>query len=535
MGKLNRRPGSPGTCENPLNPFENIFLGGGLDQNVERALRERFQRENPEEALAQQLLAYQRNPMLFLQNELGLYSEIWPNDMPPPEWKGYKLPIWSKQREVLKALVKHKKVAVKAGHGVGKTFSAALAVLYITYVYKALGVTTAPGFRQVRRLLWGEIHKLYNRAPKKLGGKLTQTALELGDKWFVEGFSVENPETQFTGFHEATVFGVVDEAGGVVEEVFAMLDTILTSADSYVLLIGNPIDNASPFFDYFKPDSGFHNITISAWDSPNVKHGRVIYPQLVAPDWPERMRQKWGEDDPWYYSRVLGEFPPENAKVLFPQRYLELAFQRELEEDHAKCLACDVSLGGGDRTVVGLRWKSGKFRILETCSKNTLPELEGMLKDYYRTYEKFQQDDTFHRLFINVDELGCGGGLADSLADSGIPANAVVSSENPDPLDYDGLDEDDVTDMERFLNLRAYAYWRLSLAFADGTADIDDDELYRELSKVERGYTKDKIKTLEKEEIKKRLKGRSPDKADTMMIAWAKDTADMQGDLVRFI
>ena len=102
------------------------------------------------------------------------------------------LPLWSKQREVLRALVQHKKVAVKSGHGVGKSFIAAGTALYLHYGWHALGVTTAPTFRQVRECS-GVKFITFITMPRKLGGELNQTSLESGDKWFIEGFSTGDP------------------------------------------------------------------------------------------------------------------------------------------------------------------------------------------------------------------------------------------------------------------------------------------------------------------------------------------------------
>ena len=71
-----------------------------------------------------------------------------------------------------------------------------------------------------------------------------------------------------------------------MQEVYDSIEGILTSENSFVLLIGNPLDSASAFADAFQPDFGYYPITISCYDSPNVKHGYNIYPKLCAADWP---------------------------------------------------------------------------------------------------------------------------------------------------------------------------------------------------------------------------------------------------------
>ena len=71
--------------------------------------------------------------------------------------------LWHKQEEVLKALTSSRRVAVKAGNGLGKGFCAAVAVLWFVHTHpeEAIVLTTAPTFRQVRHILWRQIHRLY--------------------------------------------------------------------------------------------------------------------------------------------------------------------------------------------------------------------------------------------------------------------------------------------------------------------------------------------------------------------------------------
>jgi len=240
------------------------------------------------------------------------------------------------------------------------------------------------------------------------------------------------------------------------------------------------------------------------------------------------MLEKWGEDDPWYRSRVLGEFPEINHNVLIPAYYLEMAVGKTLPADYPFNIGCDVARRGNDRTVIGVRYRSGKFRILEVVTKYRGTEVAKSLLRWYQKFEKFAHEND-HTLFVNVDGVGEGNVVADILIDEyDIPTNAIIPQGAPD---------DDEEDYQQFLNKRAQAYWNLKTAFQEGEVDIDDDELVLELSKVERGLEtgRDKIRIIDKELIKKKLRGRSPDKADTMMLCWARDYVDFDGDLVHFL
>ena len=126
---------------------------------------------------------YKDDWLLWIEDWLHINTTPWPDDKKPDDWKpsdGY--PLWSQEVEIIKAVQKHKKVAVKSSHGIGKTFIAAVISLCIFYIERATGLTTSKTFRQVRRQLWAEVHKIYNRAEainksqgKSLGGQLNQT------------------------------------------------------------------------------------------------------------------------------------------------------------------------------------------------------------------------------------------------------------------------------------------------------------------------------------------------------------------------
>jgi len=91
-----------------------------------------------------------------------------------------KVKLWSKQEEVLSALVDHRRVAVKSGNGLGKGFCASVAILWFLYYHDpAIVLSTAPTFRQVRHVLWRQIRRLHRRASDVLGGKMLDTRWEL--------------------------------------------------------------------------------------------------------------------------------------------------------------------------------------------------------------------------------------------------------------------------------------------------------------------------------------------------------------------
>ena len=208
--------------------------------------------------------------------------------------------LWSKQEEVLTALTEHRRVAVKSGNGLGKGFCAAAAVLWFLYAHEggAIVLSTAPTFRQVRHILWRQIHRLYRPVAKELGGKMLDTRWEIADDRYAMGLSADSGD-QFQGFHSPNMFIVVDEAEGVSDEIYEAIESVMTSAGPLLLLIGNPTTVSGAFRRAFHEEREiYHRITISALESPNVESGRTEFPGLTTSRWVEERRRIWGEEKP---------------------------------------------------------------------------------------------------------------------------------------------------------------------------------------------------------------------------------------------
>ena len=107
-------------------------------QDVKIRLRERlFPPSNP----------YVDDPARWIEEELG--EEI-----------------WSAQREICEAVVKHKRVAVRGCHGPGNTRVVSRLALHWIDVHPpgtAKVITTAPSFWQVRGLVWSEMLRGHKR------------------------------------------------------------------------------------------------------------------------------------------------------------------------------------------------------------------------------------------------------------------------------------------------------------------------------------------------------------------------------------
>ena len=416
---------------------------------------------------------------------------------------------WRKQREVLEAVRRERRVAVKSGNGLGKDFTAAVAVLwYLQQHDPAIVLSTAPTFRQVRHVLWRQIHALYRRAADTLGGRMLDTRWELAEDRYALGLSAHDAN-QFQGFHSPNIFVVVDEAEGVAESIYEAVEAVMTSANPRLLLIGNPTTTSGGFHRAFHREQGiYRTITISALDSPNVEQGSIVIPGLTTAAWVEERRALWGERSPLFRARALGEFPergddnliavPDIAAATYPAGELP---RDPLGAQGPLVIGVDVARFGPDRSVTLVR-RGNVVEDIRTYYDIDTADLTGRVAN---AYHELRPDR------INVDEVGMGVSVVDHLRAQGIPARGINGASDP-------IRE------RACANLRAEGFWTLSRRFATHSIRIPHDaELMAELSALRyRFNSRGKALMESKEDIRSRGLP-SPDKADALMLAFLDD------------
>ena len=94
------------------------------------------------------LVRGRRDPAWFIQTVLGS-------------------PLWESQQAIVEDVFSQSRIAVKAGHSVGKTYCAARATLAWFYLFPGASkiITTAPTWSQVSKLLWAEIGSVFAKIP----------------------------------------------------------------------------------------------------------------------------------------------------------------------------------------------------------------------------------------------------------------------------------------------------------------------------------------------------------------------------------
>jgi len=433
--------------------------------------------------------------------------------------------IWSKQREIIEALVVHRKVAVHSSHGPGKSFTAARATGWWLDVHppgEAFAVTTAPTDAQVKAILWREINKMH--ASVGLRGRTNLSEWYIGNELVALGRKPsDHSPTAFQGIHARFVLVVLDEACGIPKDLWDSASTLATNVNGRMLAIGNPDDPHSEFAKICQPGSGWHVIHISTLDTPNFTGepvSRALAEMMPSREWYEDRKLAWGEDSAIFVSKVLGQFPTEGDPfTTVPFAWATRCRYNELVPDDGDVQAgIDVG-GGGDRTVIFERRGPVAGRV-ETF-RDTDP-----MRTVHRLTEKINEWGVTR---AKVDSNGIGWALAGRLRElssrhnpAGVKTGTTTHAAEVIPVNSATSPAQRLA--RQRLNKRAELWWDVGRENSRlGLWDLSrvSDDVIAELCqpRYEILDSNGKIKIERKDEIIKRLK-RSPDLADALLLAF---------------
>lgn len=188
--------------------------------------------------------------------------------------------IWGIQGEIMMDVLSERRIGVKSCHASGKTFTAAdLAIWWVTTYSDGICVTTAPTWTQVEKLIWGEIRNTVGSPNCKIKyPAMNATELKISEKNYAIGISTNNA-ARIQGFHSGRVLIILDEAPGVRPEIWEAINGLRAGGDVRMLAIGNPVIVGGEFHDIFTSKRGLWKTrTISAFDTPNLRHCSLSYP-----------------------------------------------------------------------------------------------------------------------------------------------------------------------------------------------------------------------------------------------------------------
>jgi phage terminase large subunit len=448
--------------------------------------------------------------------------------------------LWEREADIVRSIKTHRKTAVKACHGVGKTFTLAVATLWWLARYReGIVLTTSPTQRQVRTQLWSEIHRAVERA-KAPFPKLKTTELKFrDDNNFAIGFSTNQSEN-FQGYHGKYVLIIVDEAPGIESGIFDAIAGTMAGGKVHFVMAGNPTIPSGAFFDAFTKDRGLWNcFTIDAFDSPNLAGigleqllrmdpaeggplDRNSSPFLVTKRWVYDQCHSWWHGDesssPNWLSRVLARFPDQAQNALIKMFWLERAKRRMLQTPFRDAgsapLIAGVDVGGGGEaeTVVYLAECSHDRRKIIAMGAWREEDTRGQVVNFLNEFRP--------RLsIVRVDAIGVGRNFALHLRDCRFPVeliNVAMSCESKPEWGENNP-------AQRFVNLKASFYQALADAFEyDQVEGLTDEATIGQLAGLLYEIDSQGRMKIESKDKARQRGVPSPDRAEALMLALAK-------------
>lgn len=460
--------------------------------------------------------------------------------------------LWAKQKQIIEAVRQHRRVAVKAGFGVGKTYGAAgLAIAYYECHPESKVITTAAKMAQVRHQMWANIRRLDKSGLPPL---VTMKVDPENPMHIMLGQTSATPEA-FRGSHAERQLIIIDEASGADRVIWEAVDSMAVGEDNRVLAIGNPTQPTGPFADAFT-NGRWHPITISVMEHPNILAGLAgeppPYPGAVSLLWlheklgdadyctrlgqPEddTERDRWltagafqfpPETGEWYEPsprgeiEILGKFPSKAIDSIWSAAWLTAARERRTEILTGGLIeiGVDPARFGDDSTAFHAR--TGPASVMhKSWRKADTNETVGRIM---QSLDELGRELKPERIHIRIDSSGgdLGAGIYDTLRERFAGSAGVTIEE----IAAGGR----ALDSERYPNRRSELWFAAAGRGRDGDLDLsrldsaDYDRLVVQLTAPKyKPDSRGRDVVEPKDETKKRI-GRSPDDADAFNLAYA--------------
>lgn len=465
---------------------------------------------------------YQHNPRGFVRTIFE-----WPVGESPKPYQDHIL-----------GMVPIGRTCVRSLHGVGKTTIAAWIALWFSLTRDGWSdwkiVTTASVWRQLERYLWPEIHKWarlirWERVgrPPFTRDELQSLAIKLSTG---EAFAVasDNPGL-IEGAHAKRMLYIFDESKLIQSATFDASEGAFTQAglpghEALAFAISTPGPPMGRFYEIQTRKKGFGD-----WQVRRITLDEAIACGQVSRDWADARKLMWGEDSSMYRNRVLGEFAADSERGVIPLAWIEAANQRWLDwKDRAEAtpgylanavyVGCDVADEGKDKNVQAIRVEDEHVTVISEIRRHEFNQ------DPMQTAGQIRGIVQATNAIPVVDGIGVGSGVVSRLRELQHVVLSFIASAGSDARDRSGE--------LGFVNLRAAGWWTLRERLDPSSplkpvALPPDDLLTGDLTTPRyRTVSGAAIQIESKEDIAKRLDGRSTDTGDAVVMAMGAELVD---------
>lgn len=453
------------------------------------------------------------------------------------------------QEHIVRRLYIKKRLCVRSPRGAGKSAILANIILHFTTCHTPCKVpTTAGSWPQLEEFLWPEINLWARQADWGLIGmkpKVNLLNISFGggedgsiEKANQKAFAIRSDESsKIEGAHSENVLMAFDEAKSIEDVMFDACEGTLSHSGAYAIIVSTPGGPNGRFYDIQSRKEGYED-----WEVFHITYQMQVdalegEKKQAKIEWAAARKRQWGENSPMYKNHVLGEFADVSDEAVIPLEWVEAAVERwKIWRDAGfpeepewvgnaaiKTLGADIAGEGKDRTAIAHR--------VGYCIKQL--EFAHKAKTEDTALRLMRHGATHPVVRIEVDGMGVGvyHRCCEFKRDDteGKYANIVIES----VIAGSKTHERDKSGELGFVNTRSWLWWRMrELLEPDSGYEVrlpDVPQLIGDLTtpkwELKEGTTefKSRIAIESKKDIRKRLKGRSTDAADAVILAMASD------------
>lgn len=398
------------------------------------------------------------------------------------------------------------RMSTASGHGISKSATTGMLVNWIMSTRpNARGVITANTAPQLESKTWAELAKWTKRSvyadwfTVSTGrGSMKMAHVDAPESWNCFGqTAAEERAESFAGLHAAdsTPFYVFDEASAIPAAIWNVAEGGMTDGEPMLFAFGNPTRTGTKFHETFNGQR--HRWVTRQVDSRTC--------QLTNKTQIQQWVDDYGEDSDFVRVRVRGIFPSASSLQFIGRQLVDDAMARELPSSMGETVVVGVDPArfGADASVIYTRIgrDARSYPPIRLQGADTMT-LASRVAEHVNTLRRSR-----HRVMLNIDGGGVGGGVIDRLRSVGYDVNEVqFGSRAMDP--------------RRWANRRAEIWGAMRDWLAVGTLPKDED-LATDLTSTEYGYNSADAILLESKQSMKARGLASPDTADALAVTFA--------------
>lgn len=415
------------------------------------------------------------------------------------------------QVDFLSNMAARPRITVRAGRGVAKSFTIAIATMWKLFCFSPAKVLfTAPKADTVQDVIWSEMEILRRGLP----GILQEGIIIQADSIYIRGlerinFAIirtarpDNPDA-LRGAHSENMTVICEESSGIADSSFEVLEGTMTTPGAQMILVGNMSRTSGYFYNSHFTDKSrlWHKIHVNAEDVARRGHG------WYDPSFVQAKKDKYGVDSDQYAIEVRGDPPSAEEGTVVPRHLVEAAVYREVDMYKGYLPVWGLDIGRWrDRSALAKRCGNVLMEPIMVWRIPDAVDLAEAVKEHYDDVER--EAPSLIPSEILVDVIGMGGPVLDLLRRFNLPARGVNVAEAHSTRD-------------RYLRKRDELWFRTREWFSRRDTKIaKDDDFIGEISSVRWTLTQDGKQKVESKDDMKSLGRDSPDLADAFVLTFA--------------